>query len=123
MDDFGENKIIGVLPPHGMSVEPKYYKPSMATAMKTYRSKFSEEKRKLVNEYQAKKMAERRAKEKEEKKANGIETKIGRPKKKEGFTEKELKTMVDFLSQRVRELEESQTKFVPYWENNIQQTI
>jgi len=112
MDDFGENKI-----------EPKYYKPSMATAMRTYRSKFTEEKRKLVNEYQAKKMAERRAKEREEKKAQGIETKIGRPKKKEGFTEKELKTMVDFLSQRVRELEESQTKIVPYWATNIQQTI
>ena len=96
-------------------IEPKYYKPSMATAMKTYRSKFTEEKRKAVNEYQAKKMAERRAKEREEKKAQGIETKIGRPKKKQGFTEKELKTMVDFLSQRVRELEESQTKIVPYW--------
>jgi len=104
MDDFGENKI-----------EPKYYKPSMATAMKTYRSKFSEEKRAEINEYQKKKMSERRAKEKEQKMANGVDIKIGRPKKKQGFTEKELKTMVDFLSQRVRELEESQTKIVPYW--------
>jgi len=104
MDDFGENKI-----------EPKYYKPSMATAMRTYRSKFSEEKRAEINEYQKKKMAERRAKEKEQKIANGVDIKIGRPKKKQGFTEKELKTMVDFLSQRVRELEESQTKVIPFW--------
>jgi hypothetical protein len=51
--------------------------------------------------------------------ANGVDIKIGRPKKKQGFTEKELKTMVDFLSQRVRELEESQTKIVPYWAVSI----
>lgn len=105
MENFGENEI----------VETKYYRKSMATAMKTYRSKFSDEKRAQINEYQKKKMAERRAKEKEQKMANGVDIKIGRPKKKQGFTEKELKTMVDFLSQRVRELEESQTKIVPYW--------
>jgi len=69
----------------------------------------------LTTSLQKKKMAERRAKEKEQKLANGVDIKIGRPKKKQGFTEKELKTMVDFLSQRVRELEESQTKVVPFW--------
>ena len=42
MDNFGENEI----------VETKYYRKSMASAMKTYRSKFSDEKRAEINEYQ-----------------------------------------------------------------------
>jgi hypothetical protein len=64
-------------------------------------------------------MKERRDKERAEKIANGLEIKIGRPKKREGFTEKELKSMVDFLTERVKALEELQMKPpVPYWNVN-----
>ena len=109
MNNFGENIVIE---------EVNKRRASLTKAMKTYRSKFSEEKRKTINDYQAKKMKERREKEREEKIANGIEVKIGRPKKRQGFTEKELKTMVDFLSQRVKQLEELHMKPpVPYWSN------
>jgi hypothetical protein len=47
--------------------------------------------------------------------AQGVEIKIGRPKTREGFTPKELRTMIDFLTQRVKELEEAQSKVIPYW--------
>jgi hypothetical protein len=104
MEDFGENEIL-----------PTYYKKSMAVNMATYRKKMNPEQKAKINEYQKNKMAERRKKQKEEKMAKGVEIKIGRPKTREGFTPKELEKMVEFLTQRVKELEESQAKIVPYW--------
>jgi phage protein D len=84
--------------------KPKYYKKSMAKAMKTYRANFSEEKRLAINEYQKKKMAERRLKIKEEKKAQGIEIKIGRPKLQKGLTKKEMEEKIEVLINRIKEL-------------------
>jgi flagellar biosynthesis/type III secretory pathway protein FliH len=101
MEDFGENEIL-----------PTYYKKSMAVNMATYRKKMNPEQKAKINEYQKNKMAERRKKQKEEKMAKGLEIKIGRPKTREGFTPKELEKMVEFLTQRVKELED-----------NIQKTI
>ena len=97
MEDFGENVIL-----------PTYYKKSMAVNMATYRKKMNPEQKAKINEYQKNKMAERRKKQKEEKMAKGVEIKIGRPKTREGFTPKELEKMVEFLTQRVKELEELQ---------------
>jgi hypothetical protein len=104
MEDCGENVIL-----------PVYYKKSMAKNMAEYRKNMSPEQKAKINEYQKNKMAERRKKQKEEKMAQGVEIKIGRPKTREGFTPKEMKTMIDFLTQRVKELEEAQAKVIPYW--------
>jgi hypothetical protein len=91
-DSFGENKVV-------------YYRSSMAKAMAKYREKMSDEQKAKVNEYQKKKMAERRAKAREEKVNQGYVIKVGRPKKSDEPTHKEMRELIKQLEARILELE------------------
>ena len=87
-----ENKIV-----------PTYYKPKMADYMSDYRAKMSEEQRAKIREYQKEAMRKRREQEKAEKLAQGITTKIGRPKKRSDMTPAEMKARIADLEKQLEQ--------------------
>jgi hypothetical protein len=78
---------------------------SQAQYMRDYRSKLSDEKKKKMLDYQREAMKKKREQERAEKLANGIAIKIGRPKKQNDMTTKELKDMIDKLKNTIQNLE------------------
>jgi len=78
---------------------------SQAQYMRDYRSKLSDEKKKKMLDYQKAAMKKKREQERAEKLANGIAIKIGRPKKQNDMTTKELKDMIDKLKNTIQNLE------------------
>jgi hypothetical protein len=78
---------------------------SQAQYMRDYRSKLSDEKKKKMLDYQREAMKKKREQERAEKLANGIAIKIGRPKKQNDMTTKELREMIDKLKNTIQNLE------------------
>jgi hypothetical protein len=78
---------------------------SQAQYMRDYRSKLSDEKKQKMLEYQKMAMKKKRDQERAEKLANGIAIKIGRPKKQNDMTTKELREMIDKLKNTIQNLE------------------
>jgi hydrogenase maturation factor HypE len=78
---------------------------SHAEYMRNYRKNLSEEKKQKMLDYQKTAMKKKRDQERAEKLANGVITKIGRPKKQTDMTTKEMKDMIDRLKSTIQMLE------------------
>jgi flagellar biosynthesis/type III secretory pathway protein FliH len=78
---------------------------SNANYMRDYRKNLSDEKKEKMLSYQREAMKKKREQERAEKLANGIAIKIGRPKKQNDMTTKELKDMIDRLKNTIESLE------------------
>jgi hypothetical protein len=83
--------------------KPKYYKPSMAEYMQTYRNKMTEEQRDKIREYQKMLMQKKRERERAEKLAQGIVPKKGRPKKRADMTPAEMKARIADLEKQLEQ--------------------
>ena len=78
---------------------------SNAQYMRDYRNKLSDEKKQKMLSYQREAMKKKRDQDRAEKLANGIAIKIGRPKKQNDMTTKELREMIDRLKNTIQNLE------------------
>ena len=78
---------------------------SNAQYMRDYRNKLSDEKKQKMLSYQREAMKKKREQDRAEKLANGIAIKIGRPKKQNDMTTKELREMIDRLKNTIQNLE------------------
>jgi hypothetical protein len=83
--------------------KPKYYKPSMAEYMQTYRNNMTKEQRDKIREYQKILMQKKRERERDEKIAQGIIPKIGRPKKRTDMTPAEMKARIADLEKQLEQ--------------------